>query len=121
MGALDQTKTKAKIYDLKRQQQGITGNLELLIATRNDGYQLVTNGTISSGWHPKQRSKFGETILEMRIAELASTIPVAVKAASHLRYTSRGQVLIFKFSAGDRPRKATAVWKLQLKPTGEAS
>jgi hypothetical protein len=120
MSSLDLTKDKADVYNIKRDLDGITGNLELLTATPT-GYQVVSNGTFTTGWHPKRTTKFGqEEIFEMRIADVNGTRATPIRAATHLRYTQRGVLKLYKFKNGDPPYKATAVYKLELLSLGKA-
>lgn len=113
MPAIDLTKDKADIFDLKRELDGITGNLELLKAERT-GHEPIPDGIFSDGWHPKKERTSDGEIFEMRIADVDGTRWPLINIATHLRFTQRGQLKTFKFRKGNLPLKATAVYKLEL-------
>lgn len=114
MPAINLTKDKADIYNLKRELDGITGNLELLKAERT-GSTPVPNGIFTDGWHPKKVRTSEGQIFEMRIAETDDgTRWTAINEATHLRFTLRGQPTIFKIRKPDLPLKATLVYKFEL-------
>lgn len=111
--ALDLTKVKKNLYDLKRGLDGITGSLELLKAERS-GHEPVPDGVFENGWHPKKERTSDGEIFEMRIADVDGTRWPLINVATHLRFTQRGVVKTFKFRKGDLPLKATSVYKLEL-------
>jgi hypothetical protein len=105
MPAIDLTRDLARVFDIKREIAGILGVL-MLVELRPGAEGLTDLLEVQTGWYPSRG--------RLKIVSDEPEVATAIAIATHVRYEGEYYVI----DDGNRPRKATRKWILDIAPTG---